>query len=101
MTSNERKYFDFVLCTHEGSEIIYLYHAPAFSHLEKGDMVTVETRSGKEQVATVVQTITVEETELELIDFVMNATGAPSDVKKVISRIMFDKFDYDEEIKTA
>ena len=90
------EYFDFVLCKHDGSETTYLFRAPAFSHLEKGDEVIVETSRG-EQKATVVQSTTINAEETRIIDFIMNATGASNNVKKVLSKVVLKKYEYYEE----
>ena len=42
--SENREFFDFVLCKHENSDKSYLFRAPAFTHLTKGDLVVVETK---------------------------------------------------------
>ena len=89
-------YVDFVLCKHDGWDKIYLFRAPQFSHFEKGEIVTVETSKG-EQMATVVSSMTVAKDDQSAIDFIMNATGAPSNVNKVLSRVKFCKFDYEED----
>ena len=77
-------YFDFVLCSGISGKK-YLFHAPAFSKLAKGDWVKVETVDG-ERLATVVSCITLADDDDAKIDFVMNATGAPHDVKKVLAK---------------
>jgi hypothetical protein len=89
-------YFDFVLCTVEDSQKTYLFHAPAYSSLEKGDPVIVETVNGNKQ-GTVIGCMTLCKDEVDKIDFIMNATGASKDVKKVLSKIEFKSFKYKEE----
>ena len=90
------EYFDFVLIKHDGCDKNYLFRAPAFSHLKKGDMVTVDTKNG-EKMVTVVSSVCVKKTDMETIDFIMNATGAGDDVRKVVSKIQFDDFEYEED----
>ena len=85
------KYFDFVLCKHPNSDKSYLFHAPAWSHLEKGDLVVVDTKKG-EQMTTVVSRITLGDDETDMIDFIMNATGADTDVKKVLRKVVYREF---------
>ena len=80
------EYVDFVLCKHEGCDKPYLFHAPAFSHLEKGDLVTVETSKG-EQMVMVIASMSVQKNDMDAIDFIMNATRADSDVKKVLKKV--------------
>ena len=90
------KYVDFVICKHDGCEKKYLFYAPAFSHLDKGEMVTVDTARG-EQMVTVVSSMTVEKTDKRAIDFIMESMNAPSEVKRVLSKVHFSKYDYEEE----
>lgn len=90
-------YFDFVLCKQENGKN-YLFHAPAFSKLKKGDLVKVETVHG-EKLATVVSCITLAENDDAKIDFIMNATGAPKDVKKVLAKVEYSDFEYEDEME--
>ena len=95
-----KDYVDFVLCNHEGSEKNYLFYAPAFSGIQKGNQVVVDTKNGT-KVVNVVSVATVPRDNLQFIDFIMNATGADNDVKKVISVIQYREMDYSEEEKLA
>ena len=90
------KYFDFVLCKHENSDRTYLFHAPAWSYLSKGDLVVVDTKKG-EQMAMVISSITLGDDETDKIDFIMNATGADADVKKVLRKVVYREFEYKED----
>ena len=90
------QYFDFVLCKHDGCDKTFLFRAPAWSHLEKGDLVVVETVNG-EQMAQVVSCITLGNDEVDKIDFIMNATRADSDVKKVLKKVDYKVFSYWED----
>ena len=94
--SENREFFDFVLCKHENSDKAYLFRAPAFTHLTKGDLVVVETKKG-EQMAMVVSSITLSNDDADEIDFIMNATGADSDVKKVLRKVVYKDFKYKED----
>ena len=94
MANNE--YFDFVLCKFTGSDKRYLFHAPAFSHLIKGDEVVVETVNGAQR-AEVVSSMTLSQTDRAEIDFVMNATRAGDDIKKVLGVMSFKKLDWEDE----
>ena len=89
-------YFEFVLVKHEGCDKPYLFRAPAFTHLKKGDMVVVDTKRGL-QMANVLGAIDVSKDDIESINFIMEATGADTDVKKVISKVNFSELDYEED----
>lgn len=89
-------YFDFVLCRHKDCDKNYLFRAPAFSHLEKGDMVIVDTDHG-DQPAVVVSSITLSNDAEREIDFVMNATNAPIEIKRVLSKVIVNQIDFKYE----
>lgn len=41
-------YKDYVLCKLDSSEKPYLFYAPRFTHLKKGDRVIVETKGDRQ-----------------------------------------------------
>ena len=87
-------YFDFVLC--KQGDRNFLFRAPEWSHLEKGDLVVVETKNG-EKNATVVSSITLSINDKDEIDFIMNATGADPVVKRVLRKIVYKDLEYEED----
>ena len=89
-------YFDFVLVELEGGSKPYLFRAPAWSYFECGDLVIVDTCNG-EQTATVLSSITVSADEKKEIDFIMRATRADTDVKKVLKKVEFKELVYEED----
>lgn len=89
-------YFDFVLAKHNDCDRTYLFRAPAWSGLKKGDSIKVETKRGQ-KLATVVSTITLRSDDTEKIDFIMHGTGAAENVRKVISKVTYVNFEYSEE----
>ena len=91
-----RDYFDFVLVKHENCDKPFLFRAPAWSHLGKNDEVIVETKHGNEK-AIVIASKTLGCDEQDEIDFIMQATGASEDVKKVLAKIELRTFDYEED----
>jgi hypothetical protein len=90
------KYFDFVLCQTLFENTIKLYHAPRFSGLKKGDMVTVETLDG-EQMAKVIACSTIGDNEKTTIDLIMEATKSPEELPKVLKKMTFREFEEDED----
>ena len=89
-----KDYVDFVLAEPDGTRVPMLFHAPAFSGLKKGDVVIVE-RFGASK-ARVVSVTSVRKDDRETIDFIMNATGADSEVKRVLSKVTFTVMDYSQ-----
>lgn len=90
-------YFDFVLCK-MGNRKNVLFHAPAFSKLAKGDLVKVEAFHG-EKMARVISCITLSADDEPKIDFIMNATGASKDVKKVLAKVEYNDFEYEDDME--
>lgn len=90
------KYFDFVLCQTLFENTIKLYHAPRFSGLKKGDMVTVETLDG-EQMAKVIACTTIGDNEKTTIDLIMEATNSPKELPKVLTKMNFREFEFEED----
>ena len=88
-------YFDFVL-VRLANDRNYLFRAPAFSSIDKGDIVICETTRG-ESMGTVVSSMTLSESDPEKVDFVMNATGANDEVKKVLKVARFKTLEYEED----
>lgn len=89
-------YFDFVMCRKDAGTMVQLYRAPAWSHLESGDEVYVEGEDTEKKMI-VMASITIGKDETEMIDFIMKATNADTDVKKVVKKVVYRYFDYEEE----
>lgn len=88
-------YVQFVVCQHTGDSKKYLFYSPAFSNLEKGDEVLVDTQFG-EKKATVLAVYTSSSEDVERILRVL-AGAEDKPVKRVIGKYNFVKFDYSED----
>ena len=89
------KFVQFVVCKHDGNSKKYMFYAPAFSDIKKGDGVLVDTKFG-EQKATVLAVCTTSDDDVERILRVL--TGAEDKpIKRVIGKYNFSKFDYSED----
>lgn len=84
---------DLVLCSHAlpGGQK-FLFQAPAFSCLEKGDRVLVDTKHG-ESDAFVVSACTVR-IDSDECDMILKCAGATEPIRKVIGKTVLTKFDY-------
>lgn len=84
---------DLVLCSHtlQGGQK-FLFKAPAFSLLEKGDKVLVETKYG-DRDASVMCACTVRE-NTDQYDMILKCAGATEPIRKVIGKTVLTKFDY-------
>lgn len=88
-------YVQFVACQHTGDSKKYLFYSPAFSNLEKGDEVLVDTQFG-EKKATVLAVYTTSSEDVKRILRVL-AGAEDKPVKRVIGKYNFVKFDYSED----
>ena len=94
-----RDYIDVVVCRHDGGEKPFVFRAPAWSHLNEGDKVIVETYKG-ESMATVLKCASVAKDSEEL-DVIVSASGASLPLKKVLQKVKFIDFQYDDEEESA
>lgn len=89
------KYVQFVVCQHTGDSKKYLFYSPAFSNIDKGDEVLVDTQFG-EKKATVLAVCTSSSEDVERVLRVL-AGAEDKPVKRVIGKYNFVKFDYSED----
>lgn len=89
------KYVQFVVCQHTGNSKKYLFYSPAFSNIDKGDEVLVDTQFGEKR-ATV---LAVCNSSSEDVERALRALACAEDkqVKRVIGKYNFVKFDYSED----
>ena len=89
------KYVQFVVCKHDCEIKKYLFYAPAFSDIKKGDEVLVDTQFG-EKKATVLAVCTSSSDDVErALRVLTGAEGKP--IKRVIGKYNFSKYDYSED----
>ena len=89
------KFVQFVICKHDCEIKKYLFYAPAFSDIKKGDEVLVDTQFG-EKKATVLAVCTSSSDDVErALRVLAGAEGKP--IKRVIGKYNFSKFDYNED----
>ena len=89
------KFVQFVICKHDCEIKKYLFYAPAFSDIKKGDEVLVDTQFG-EKKATVLAVCTSSSEEVErALRVLAGAEGKP--IKRVIGKYNFSKYDYSED----
>ncbi len=87
-------YVDLVLCKHEKVGKGFLFVAPPFTHLKRGDDVIVDTKKGK-QPAIVIDSIT---TNIHSDDYMfIRKMNGMRELKKVLGKIVY--LDYSEEEK--
>jgi hypothetical protein len=89
------KYIDLVICDLDDEPMPMVFRAPAWSHLKKGDYVSVETDHGQ-QAAIVDRCITINKSTEEL-DFILVASGINTPLKRVLSQIKYIDFDYEDD----
>ena len=91
-----RDYIDLVLCeTCNGRREVF--QAPRFSHLEAGEMVTVESGEGLE-MTNVVASLSIRTSDSEELTFIKEALKFDlADLRRIKSRMMFKNLDYKED----
>ena len=90
-------YIDLVLCKNGKNKQTFLFQAPGFSRLSTGDEVICDTVLGKQKM-TVVEVMSISNaTEPRAYNMVLKAAGATEPLKKVISKIEYSEFKYEED----
>lgn len=89
------RFVQFVVCQHTGNGEKYLFYAPSFTKIEKGDEVLVDTKYG-ERKATVLAVCTTSSDDVDRILRVL-ADAEDKPLKRVIGKYQFAKFDYGED----
>jgi len=88
-------FIDLVVCTYPVSNKKYLYEAPKFSGLEQGDEVIVKDAAG-DHAAIVLECETFTKDD-EKYCFIVNAMNAELPLARVMSKIVYHKFDWKED----
>lgn len=94
-TRKMNEYIDFVICKHMDNDRTFLFQAPAYSGLNKGDVVLVDTKHGK-CFAEVLQKTLVEKGS-DLHDFFIEATHATLPLRKVLGKFTYSEFKYNDD----
>ena len=81
----QEAYIDLVLVKHIASDVLYLFQAPAWSYLKKGDRVYVDTRYG-EQEGKVINSKTVLKDSSEF-EFAVDCCKAQLPLRRVIAKL--------------
>ena len=89
------KFVDLVLVRHTENERTFLFQAPAFSHLKKGERVLVSTMTGSAE-GTVVASETFDDGS-DAFAFIVQATGAYLPLRRVMQRISYTDLSYEED----
>lgn len=89
------RFVQFVVCQHTGNGEKYLFYAPSFTKIEKGDEVLVDTQYG-ERKATVLAVCTTSSDDVNRILRVLTGTE-DKQLKRVIGKYQFAKFEYSED----
>lgn len=89
-------YIDLVACKHMNNDKAFLFHAPKFTHLDKGDKVIVETKKGNAE-ATVEASYTIDPDDNDLMELILSLSGAELPLKKVLKKIKYIDFEYKED----
>lgn len=85
----------FVVCQHTGNSKKYLFYAPAFSDIEIGDEVLVDTQFGEKRATVLAVCTLIGEDMKRVLRVLAGAEDKP--LKRVIGKYNFSKFDYSED----
>lgn len=75
----------------------FVFRAPAWSNLFKGDKVIVETRKGESE-AIVEKAMTVDISDEDEFEFILIASGVTLPLKKVLKKVIYREFEYEKEV---
>ena len=90
------EYIDLVICKHGNNPNAFIFQAPEWSALKTGDKVIVENKKGESE-ATVERVYTVNTKDREEFEFIMMASGATLPLKKVLKKVTYRDFKYENE----
>jgi len=90
------EYIDVVLCRHSALDRLVPFEAPAWSRLKEGDSVKVVGGIMGHEVVEVVKCITIQKDSEEL-DFILTIIDPPLPLRRVLSKLRFEPFEYEEE----
>ena len=91
------KYVDLVAVTFDNSDKKYLFRAPAWSHLKKGDIVRVDTALGIKNATVVGSATFSKDLEEEEARLVITLCGAVLPLKTVVAKVEYHAFVYEDE----
>ena len=92
-----REFFDVVTCQHEGSTNKFLFRAPAWSYLNKGDTVIVETKKGEQKATVVAVSTETYDYEDKTTKFIVDSMGATWPLNKVLAKVVLSEIHYKDE----
>lgn len=92
---------DLVLCRHDTAcdKKNYLFYAPAWSGLHKGDRVFCATIHGRREA--VVENVITVRVDSDIFEFACAASGAYLPLKRVVAKIIVEEMKYTEEEENA
>lgn len=88
-------FLDLVIVTHDNSVHKYTFQAPFNSGLKEGDRVVCDTQYG-ESLGTVLDCLAVEKDD-KRYNFITNAMSTTEPLRKIISKVEYRKFQYNDE----
>lgn len=85
----------FVVCQHTGNSKKYLFYSPAYSDIEEGDEVLVDTQFGEKKATVLAVCALYGEDGKRALRLLADAEDEP--LKRVIGKYQFVKLDYSED----
>lgn len=91
------RFVQFVVCQHTGDSKKYLFYAPAYSDIKKGDEVLVDTQFGERKATVLATCISCSDDVERALCVLAGAEG--KQVKRVIGKYLFAKINYSGDLK--
>lgn len=89
-------YVDLVIVKQNGG--VYVFTAPAWSHLEEGDRVVVDTKYGRQEGIVFGSITTSEDLNEPEAQLIMRLLQATTPIKHVLARVVEKEFQYDDDL---
>ena len=93
----EREYIGLAVCQQDNSKRPELFETPVWSSLKEGDRVIVESTTGGSYAVVLKTLTTVKDDNLHEFDFIRVLCGASLPLKRVLARVTYESFVYEEE----
>lgn len=89
-------YIDYVVCKHDNSDRPYLFVAPAWSHLEPGDRVIVETKRGRQYAEVCAKLTTNMNPDDATVRMLVTAANATWPLKQIVAKVTVENADWSD-----
>lgn len=93
----EREYIGLAICKEDNKDLPELFETPIWSSLKEGDRVIVESLTGGSYAVVLKTLTTVKSDRLGEFEFIRILSGADLPLKRVLAKVTYESFVYEEE----